>query len=1387
MKRGTLKRCIEVFVIVVLFFSFALPAIASDPYFTQLHTGSMIYATQDQRYTALTGGRDDDGHYPLNFTYAKTHTGRLTSFWFGIHNSTTGVFNFTPGKWEVGTHDIYLLVIDTLKFFDTIRITVNVSNVNDPPNITGIYPVGQNVELAENHTLGYLFNYTADDPDLQWGDSIRNTYYLDGENKSTSHAWRYSTGFCEPNNRTVGLIIKDNAGLNDSTYWNITNITNVNRAPYFNASNPVVNFTLEEDTNLTNVFGLFNLTLNDLDYYCAHRPDSMEFHALGNEHINVTISDEYPFNLSFTPEPDFNGVERITIMVSDGEEQAYSNQFNVNVTPVPDAPRLKSIPDQVVYAGARYYLDLNATNPDGPSILTYKDNMSILNVSLHSGEINFTPSMGDVGNYSVGYNVTNNEALTTAGSFHLEIKRNHAPWLYDIPNQTILQQSTLNFRVKGGDVDGDHLNITIHERGFAKKWSNATAADFSYTPYINGTFNITVHVKDTKNAINQTIFHLTILYQNFPPVIDPIADQVAKIGKTFILNVTAYDGNGGTEILSFSDNSPLFEIGQYTGDISFAPLLANKGNYTVNITVWDNGLPPKSDSEIFNLEVNYNRAPYIASDLSHEIAWEDMMYTRTVSAFDPDLDPIVFSDNTSYFNINPSTGQISFIPNGSLANRTLKVNITATDVDGAHGSGILTLYVNKRNDAPIFDPPLRELVDWTNLSEGQNYLIYVNATDEEGDPITFHLDWINSTPLFNLTVLSSNPGRALINFTATNEEMGTYKFNMTIHDWLNRTWENVTFTVGNINDPPIIRRIMPYGDPFSVHTAKRWINVSEFDSYGLDTTVINATEGSYLLFNQSSYDPDPGPDDLSYIWIMDGVNMTNTSSYRHTFDYDSEREKILHLRVYDPSFAHDDFYWNISVLDVNRAPIFGRKGDLNEGDFTLGTFNKTAVNSSGWVCLDTWDWGGYHDAGTFESRIIDLTARSHMNASRLNFTGRVPAGTSLTFYARGSTNGITWEGWSTAFDPLTTKMPTSDNRYVQYKVYMATHNITKTPCFTDIWAGYKIINLSLKTNTVYSSVVNLGDFFYDLDPDDILSYSADSYSHLKVTIESNKNVRIEPEDWVGTDYLRFSATDNTTRVYSNLIKVDLQKGTGTGTASSGSSGTRIIVQNQIKKEKEMQYSNFKLIAPGEVTVYKNDSVKIPITLTNSLNTTVLDVKLNASSALEGLNFSFDKSEFTQIGAGNSVNTSLWITPLKIAGRYDVVVTANVRDPQTHDSVKIMINSREQGEHNSSQINTRIAFTQDLLGGHPECFELNELLSEAVSAMQQEQYAKADSIVQKVISDCRYLVTEKAATQETPKPTDWISRVLENKSVVMYASLGLLVVMVIGFFLLYKKT
>ena len=72
-------------------------------------------------------------------------------------------------------------------------------------------------------------------------------------------------------------------------------------------------------------------------------------------------------------------------------------------------------------------------------------------------------------------------------------------------------------------------------------------------------------------------------------------------------------------------------------------------------------------------------------------------------------------------------------------------------------------------------------------------------------------------------------------------------------------------------------------------------------------------------------------------------------------------------------------------------------------------------------------------------------------------------------------------------------------------------------------------------------------------------------------------------------------------------------------------------------------------------------------------------------------------------------------------------------------------------------------------------------------MQQEQYAKADSIVQKVISDCRYLVTEKAATQETPKPTDWISRVLENKSVVMYASLGLLVVMVIGFFLLYKKT
>ena len=118
----------------------------------------------------------------------------------------------------------------------------------------------------------------------------------------------------------------------------------------------------------------------------------------------------------------------------------------------------------------------------------------------------------------------------------------------------------------------------------------------------------------------------------------------------------------------------------------------------------------------------------------------------------------------------------------------------------------------------------------------------------------------------------------------------------------------------------------------------------------------------------------------------------------------------------------------------------------------------------------------------------------------------------------------------------------------------------------------------------------------------------------------------------------------------------------------------------------------------------------------------------------------------------------------------------------------MVNSREKGEHNSTQINTKIAFTHDLLGGHPECFELNEGLAEALIEMQSGRYAKAESIVDRVVTDCRYLVTKKDKEIQSPTITgNVIEKILGNNVAIISFSSSFFLIMSVGFFLLYKKT
>jgi hypothetical protein len=533
----------------------------------------------------------------------------------------------------------------------------------------------------------------------------------------------------------------------------------------------------------------------------------------------------------------------------------------------------------------------------------------------------------------------------------------------------------------------------------------------------------------------------------------------------------------------------------------------------------------------------------------------------------------------------------------------------------------------------------------------------------------------------------------------------------------------------------------------SQFTYFQWSNASDL-RYPDKTTQINVSEGGSILFNQTSFDVDSV--NLTYHWSYNGNLISNSTFLNYSFGYDSPRNALIVINISDPMGLSDAFHWDTLIKDANRDPIFGYRFDDTKDLLELGTFNNSFVNESGVIKLIP--SSGNSSSGTFISRVIDMKAESKLDI--LNFVSKfsTPSETEIKIFTTTSPDTNQLNNWTLGSSLSNFTVTSQDWRYFRYKVLLTTSNVLITPTFYSGIVSYNIPDVSIKNNNVFSSFLDLDDYFYDYDPDDILNFTFEGGEHMTISIDQTHGVRIEPDgSYVGKDYLIFHANDGNKEVESNKIIFDILPGPGSGSSSTSSSTTTSIVyQTQIQKEKETEYSMFDLLSPSKITVYKNETIAVPITLSNSGNKTLYDIYLNASSENEEINFTFSKDHFDELSPGSKDNTTLFATPYKIAGTYEILVHAHVNDPNINDSAKIMVNSREKGEQNSSQINTKIAFTQDILSSNPACYELNEILDKSRQSYANKEYGKAESYLEKAIHDCRYLVLHTNATTEIPK-------------------------------------
>ncbi|MFA5125304.1 MAG: RHS repeat-associated core domain-containing protein [Patescibacteria group bacterium] len=246
------------------------------------------------------------------------------------------------------------------------------------------------------------------------------------------------------------------------------------------------------------------------------------------------------------------------------------------------------------------------------------------------------------------------------------------------------------------------------------------------------------------------------------------------------------------------------------------------------------------------------------------------------------------------------------------------VTVTATDATGLVASQNVKVNVSNVNRPPV----LSTLTDIT-VQEGQLVAVIPQATDADGDAISYYF----SSPL-------DTTGKWLTGY----DDAGSYSYSITASDGIDTVTENGCIVVSNVNRPP------------------------EVD---LTLSAYTINKGEDVVVRISSSDPDG--DGLVFVLKKDSQEIASgdlNGVYEKTVSFDNAGDHVVSAIVTDMGGLSVESSAGVDVVDPNASTnlMFPIMGDFN-GDALcdLGLYNGATgvwevVISEGGVFTNAADW-----------------------------------------------------------------------------------------------------------------------------------------------------------------------------------------------------------------------------------------------------------------------------------------------------------------------------------------------------------------------------------------------------------------------------------------------
>ncbi|MAV63974.1 MAG: hypothetical protein CMG00_02160, partial [Candidatus Marinimicrobia bacterium] len=484
--------------------------------------------------------------------------------------------------------------------------------------------------------------------------------------------------------------------------------------------------SIQEDTILN-----INLSATDID------GDDLTFEAF-SDNAQIVIDGSL---LSVIPELDSNDDISVIVGVSDGEFSNYTD-FLISVVPVNDSPSIDLINNQQVNEDSNFTISLSGFDVDEDiiSFSAYSDIES--SIVVFGNLLTIIPEEDYNGNIQITVEVSDAE-FSDSTIFNLEVlPLNDPPVLYDIENQTLNEDSSLQVELSAEDIDGDSLYYNAYLSDNQNADISIDDNIISITPFENwyGQLTVNASVSDSNNLIDDKSFLVDVLPVNDRPIIISEPLTLGYEQQEYIYDIEIYDPDSEAFYFNFLMSPEGMEIDSNTGIIKWIPDEGVLSSGFVSVVVWDTENPISSidypSVQEFEINVNpVNDPPEITSEPSLN-AIEDEVYIYEISVSDVDSDEYTFNLLNAPDNMQiTEQGILTWIPlEGVLTSGFFTVYVYDNEEDSLFDSQSYAISV-----APINDPPSIISEPIVTGLQGSLYEYQIQVYDVDDTQFTYQL------------------------------------------------------------------------------------------------------------------------------------------------------------------------------------------------------------------------------------------------------------------------------------------------------------------------------------------------------------------------------------------------------------------------------------------------------------------------------------------------------------------------------------------------------------------------------------------------------------------------------------------------------------------------